>query len=269
MTELRFSFLFLLSLIVACNSYSKEGSSGYFGSAKSIFLVHSGCLVKKEEILIFIHGSPGNWKDYKNYLVNPKLIQRFCIIALDRPGFGNSIPNSSVPSLDLQTDLILDAINDFKKISNLNLSKLIIVGHSYAGPLATKILIQNNENANTLLLIASPMDYKLENVRWYNHLAESWAVKWLLPKEITHSNDEMLPLRDQLKALSEGWVDTPFGVVIIHGKKDWLVPFENIDFVKSKVGNKLIKSIELEDENHFIPWTQEDLVVDTILDLGK
>lgn len=40
--------------------------------------------------LVFVHGSPGSWDAYKNYLSDTVLLQNFRMIAPDRPGFGYS-----------------------------------------------------------------------------------------------------------------------------------------------------------------------------------
>jgi len=41
-------------------------------------------------VLVFVHGSPGSWNAFENYLKDSELLRRFYIISIDRPGFGYS-----------------------------------------------------------------------------------------------------------------------------------------------------------------------------------
>src|SRR5689334_7306694 len=40
--------------------------------------------------LVFIHGSPGSWSAFTNYLTDPDLLKKFRLMSIDRPGFGYS-----------------------------------------------------------------------------------------------------------------------------------------------------------------------------------
>lgn len=59
--------------------------------------------------LFFIHGSPGSWKGYREYLMDPDLLKHFRIIVIDRPGFGYSDAGHSYHLSD-QARLIYDIV---------------------------------------------------------------------------------------------------------------------------------------------------------------
>src|SRR5882757_1467746 len=40
--------------------------------------------------LVFIHGSPGSWINFRKYMWDTELLRKFRIISIDRPGFGYS-----------------------------------------------------------------------------------------------------------------------------------------------------------------------------------
>ena len=40
--------------------------------------------------LLFLHGSPGSWDAFENYLADAELLKRFRMVSVDRPGFGYS-----------------------------------------------------------------------------------------------------------------------------------------------------------------------------------
>src|SRR5687767_4154683 len=40
--------------------------------------------------LVFIHGTPGSWNAFADYLEDKDLLQKYRLISIDRPGFGYS-----------------------------------------------------------------------------------------------------------------------------------------------------------------------------------
>jgi len=239
---------------------------------RNIFFVTSGCLKNHNKILIFIHGSPGGWNDYSFYLKDKDLRNVFCIVSLDRPGFGLSGSDISVADLQTQSDLIRVAIEHFLKdqiLIHQSKPKLILVGHSYGGPIAAKVALDIGYPKEALFLLSSSMDFRLEEVRWYNRLASFFFVKFFLPKEIINSNDEMIPLKWQLAEWDDIWKFIDFQVISIHGKDDFLVPFENVEYMRKKINPNRFQTVELEDENHFIPWTRKQLVKEKILTVNS
>src|ERR1700758_4782917 len=40
--------------------------------------------------IVFVHGSPGGWNDFKYYLKDNTLRKKFRLVSIDRPGFGYS-----------------------------------------------------------------------------------------------------------------------------------------------------------------------------------
>ena len=55
--------------------------------------------------LLMLHGSPGAWEAYANYMIDPQLLQDFRLIAVDRPGFGYTNFGDSM-NLDQQAELL-------------------------------------------------------------------------------------------------------------------------------------------------------------------
>jgi surfactin synthase thioesterase subunit len=241
-------------------------SWGYFGNKKKLFLVYSNCKDVKKEILIFIHGSPGGWKDYYNYLINNLLKTKFCIITLDRPGYGNSLPKDSYPELNIQAELIIDALEEFRITYPKLLNHTVFIGHSFGGPIIASVSKQITNIKAEFIFISSPIDPQLEEIKWYNKLVDHPLIQWLIPTELIHSNNEMLKLKEELNTLVEEWKPINYKFKIIHGKNDFLVPFDNVVYFKKYLGSHLQSSIELQDENHFIPWTKKDVVLKTIME---
>ena len=56
-------------------------------------------------------------------------------------------------------------------------------------------------------------------------------------------------------------------VVVIHGKKDKLVPFENANFAVKMLTNAEIELVIDDNANHFIPWSHPAMVNRAIMQM--
>ncbi|WP_246048861.1 alpha/beta fold hydrolase [Leptospira sarikeiensis] len=231
-----------------------------------IHWLSTGCnKSNRKPILIFIHGSPGNWVNYLKYLTDPQLLEKYCMYAVDRPGFGKS--SSPIPNVNLQADRIstslLQLIDPKGKL-------IVLLGHSYGGPVAARMASTSPEIFTHLFLLAAAMDPKFEEVRWYNKIADTGFGKWILPEEWTHSNSEMLSLKEQLEILTQEWKKIKSHTVIVQGEDDGLVDARNTEFIRAEFSPQTeLEIILLPKEGHFIPWKNFDLIRKLLLDILK
>ncbi|MDV6234600.1 alpha/beta hydrolase [Leptospira ellisii] len=234
-----------------------------------VYAVSIGCESENKNILIFIHGSPGAWNNYAWYLGDRDLRKSFCILSFDRPGFGKSGAGGPIADVEAQARILNRAIRSFEA-PLFQGKKILLVGHSYGGPIAAKIASEEKDPSRIgLLLLAAPLSSEAEEVQWYNRIADWNWMKRILPEEINNSNDEMLPLKSQLLALETSWKRIRCRTVLIHGKEDSLVPFSNAEYLKTILPETILRTVEIEDEDHFIPWTQKDRIRTTILDFFR
>ncbi|MCL5260384.1 MAG: alpha/beta hydrolase [Gammaproteobacteria bacterium] len=97
--------------------------------------------------LVLLHGwgnTIGNWEKLQAYLA-----QRFQVIAVDLPGFGLS----AVPETLWDTATYAEFLRDF--LVAINITKPIILGHSFGGKIATYALAKRLFDAEQLILVAS------------------------------------------------------------------------------------------------------------------
>jgi pimeloyl-ACP methyl ester carboxylesterase len=59
--------------------------------------------------------------------------------------------------------------------------------------------------------------------------------------------------------------DIDFPILIIHGNKDGLVPYENMVFLKSKIDENLLKCITIDKGSHFIIFKNYELIQKELL----
>jgi len=209
--------------------------------------------------LVFIHGSPGSWDAYKNYLIDTLLTKRYRIIAFDRPGFGYSGFRKSM-GLQAQSKLLNEALQKLSNGQNYTL-----IGHSYGGPLIVQMGIDEPELYNNLIILAGAVDPAAEKPEKWRYLFYYFPLKYLVPGALRPSNDELILLKKDLVTLKGKLNNLSQNILIIHGTEDELVPYSNVAFMEKEFKSvKSLKVLTLDEENHFFVWTKEGFLKNTI-----
>jgi pimeloyl-ACP methyl ester carboxylesterase len=214
---------------------------------------------KNAQSIVFIHGSPGSWNAWEDYLSDSLLLKKYRLIAPDRPGFGYSGFRKSM-NLDAQAEML----NTFLKQIN-NGKPMTLVGHSYGGPLIVKMALKTPDLYENLMILAGALDPDAEKPeKWRKPL--TWIpLKYLVPGSLKPSNDELWMLKKDLINMQPDLKYLSQRVLIIHGTVDNLVPYQNVDFMKNAFTNvKDLNVITLENEKHFIVWDREQLIKENI-----
>ena len=61
------------------------------------------------------------------------------------------------------------------------------------------------------------------------------------------------------------WKKITQKTIIIQGDKDVLVPFKNAEFTKNMLINADVQVVMKKDMNHFVPWSNPELIKEAIL----
>ncbi len=201
--------------------------------------------------LVFLHGSPGSWDAFENYLDDKELLQHFRLISVDRPGFGYS-QFGDARNLADQSALLQPLLREWKQ----NNRNIFLVGHSMGGPLALRLALDAYPGlVNGIVLLAGSIDPGAEKPEKWRGLFQHAPFRLLLPGAFRPSNDELWWLKTDLKALDHDLVKLEVPVWMAHGKKDMLVPFANLAYAQQKFPAMLRDTLIWEDANHFIPWS--------------
>ena len=212
-------------------------------------------------LVIFIHGSPGDWRGWTDYLTDEALTAKAHLIAVDRPGFGNSGAGKVERSLAQQSKDVAPLLDRVQKGQ-----RVILVGHSYGGPLAARMAIDYPKKVTDVIILAGSIDPALEETKWYQYPADWRLIRWAVPSVLTVTNQEIMALKDELTTMLPLWVNIRQRVTVIQGGKDDLVPAANADFAQEKLVNAAsLSMIRLPENNHFLPWNQTALVKETIV----
>ena len=212
--------------------------------------------------VLFIHGSPGDWKAWAQYLSDPDLSSRAQLIAVDRPGFGGSGAGNAERSLEQQCKDIAPLLDRAAPGQ-----RLLLVGHSFGGPVVCRLAMDYPDKVTDLIILAGSIDPGQEHTKWYQYAAEWWIFRWLVPADLLMANREIRPLKGGLTEMMPLWPKIHQRVTVVQGLADNLVPPENADFAERMMTNaRPLEIIRIPGMNHFLPWKQYPLVKEKILE---
>ncbi len=212
-------------------------------------------------LVVFIHGTPGNWQSLLELMGDPALGKRALLVAVDRPGWGGSRPKSPLPSIAGQADAL-------KPILDAHPANLpaVVVGHSYGGPVAAKLAMDEPGRVGALIMVAGSIDPEQEKTTWYQAVSRWPLIRSLVPRALRNADLEVAPMKEQLTAMLPGWSALLQPVTVIQGDRDKLVPPANADFAERVITRAPLRVIRLPGQGHFIPWENPAVITTAILD---
>jgi pimeloyl-ACP methyl ester carboxylesterase len=227
----------------------------------SVFYAHVGN--ENLPLLIFIHGAPGRWYGYINYLSDSLLLQNFQMVSVDRAGYGNSAKGGPVTSIAQQAALLQPIIDKYSKVP------IIIIGRSYGGPIASYMAAINKIKVKGLMLISNAADPKLEKFWWFSKPVQSKFGKLLFRKPIDVSSDEKFAHQKELENMEPLWREIIQPTVILQGGNDFIIYPQNGRYTDSVLVNAPHKYIFLPEVGHLISNERPDIVKDNLFELNK
>jgi pimeloyl-ACP methyl ester carboxylesterase len=210
--------------------------------------------------IVFIHGAPGSLADYLKYFKDEELIQKVNLISVDRFGYGNSEFGKSEASIKIQGEAINSIIEN-----ECNSKNIILVGHSYGGPIAIQMAMDFSARYKGIILLAPALDPDNEKEIKLAQLPMHQPIRWLTPPALRVAADEKNSHIEELRKILDNYNSIQLPVWHIHGTSDSLVPYENLEFSRRKISPDFLNVISLEKVDHFLPWSHYNLVVDKIL----
>ena len=212
-------------------------------------------------LVIFIHGSPGSWRAWADYLIDPELQKTAELISVDRPGFGGSGRGKVERSLKQQCKDIAPLLDKAKPGQ-----RVLLVGHSFGGPVAARLAMDYGSKVTDILILAGSIDPDQERTLWYQYPADWPIFSWMIPSDLVVTNREIRALKSGLVEMLPLWPRVTQRVSLIQGEKDDLVPAANADFAaRVIIRAESLNIIRIPNQNHFLPWNQHVLVREEIL----
>ena len=199
--------------------------------------------------IIFVHGTPGSWDAFQQFLKDTSLLRKYRLISIDRPGFGYSDFGQAL-TLAEQSVVISPLFQHIK-----NGQQVYLVGHSMGGPVICKLAADNPGIISALVILAGSQDPAAEKPERWRPVLFRTPLNYLVPGALRPSNEELWYLKKDLVYLKEDLTKINCAVYLLHGTKDVLVPFSNMAYTEKMLTHaSKIKTMVFENENHFLPW---------------
>ena len=197
-------------------------------------------------LLLLVHGTPGSAASWADYLLHPP--DGLHVVALDRPGHGQSGPDGALPGLAEQAAAVAALLP-------IDGRPVVLLGHSLGGPVVARVAADHPGRITGLVLLAASLDPAQEQIHPLQRLGDWPPLRGLLPRAIRNANTELLALKPELEALALQLPRIRARVVIVHGTADALVPVANVAFMQARLtGVSCLTTTLLDGRNHFLPW---------------
>jgi pimeloyl-ACP methyl ester carboxylesterase len=209
-------------------------------------------------VAFFVHGSPGSWGGFIDFMKDTVLLKKVKMVAVDRIGFGDSDFGNAEKSLIVQAELLKPIVAKYKKSGK----KIILIGHSLGGPMIARMAMDYPELIDNLIIVAGSIAPDLEpNEKWFRVPMDFMPISILIPASFRASNHEILYLKPELEKMLPLWKNIRQPVIVIQGGKDFLVNPKNADFAEKMLINaKSLKIVRIDTMNHFVPWSHPQLI---------
>ncbi len=211
-------------------------------------------------IILFVHGAPGSSEVYFDYLSDTLLLNKAKLVSIDRLGYGYSKYGKATTSIEEQAALV-----DFV-VSQYEFSKLIVVGHSYGGPISGKYTIDNPDRVDALVMVAPVNDPDSEKVFWFAYFGHWKLTRWTISKALRVATDEKFSHIEAIRKLEPDWSKIQTPVIHFHGTKDGIASFENVAFSQKHIPDSLLEVVEIAKGGHMIVWDDLELIRDRLLE---
>ncbi len=224
--------------------------------------------------VIYVHGTPGDGDGWLAYLERP--VPGFEAWAIDRPGFGGSslvkqagAGGAGTSGTGIEKDAVVNFAGQAAAIAPLLVRQggrwPVLVGHSLGGPIVCRVAAEHPDKVSGLVILAGSLDPALEKLEWYNSVADWGALSWMLERSLRVSNREVLAAKMETEGLRPLLPKIACPVVIVHGRKDELVPYANVAYMERELtGAASVRVVELPEAGHFLPWQHEGVVRDVV-----
>lgn len=200
--------------------------------------------------LVFIHGAPSSLKSWANYYTDSLFLAHFRMVSIDRPGYGKSDFGNVVTDLEKQASLIrpiFEQINNGKPVT--------IIGSSYGGTLAARLLMDYPGIADRAILLSASLKPGAEKTYGISHLMKTPVIKYIFPKFLRLATYEKFSHKNELEKMI-CWEDIQIPVTIIQGDADELIYPENAHYAKEQLINAVVEMVILPGRGHALQFSE-------------
>ena len=207
------------------------------------------------QILVFIHGAPGWLDTFGSYLKDNFMRENYRMIAVDRPGYSSYDMGDPITDIAEQAEYFSPLIKNLSRKWNVYL-----ISHSYGVPVAGIMWIQHNDTIKWQLMLAWSVYPEHEPMPWYARLAAHPTIEKLLPKMIQATSIEKKTHENELAKIRQEREMMMVPMIAIHGEQDRIVPVQHIELFEQLPTTSPVTIYRETEMNHLIPFQEEDYV---------
>lgn len=221
-------------------------------------------LSKSAPLVLFVHGAPGSARDFYSYQVDSILLDRALMVSMNRPGYGYSHYGKAMTSIAEQAEAVNAVMEQYPG------RKVVLVGHSYGGPIVAKAAMLYPERIQSVVMLAPVNDPDNEPIFWFSYIGKWTATRWMLSGAWRVSGAEKFSHAAELDKMRKDWFNLTVPVTHMHGAKDMLAPASNIEFSEKNIHPQQLNMMVDPKWGHLIPFMNHDDTRKAILAaLGK
>ncbi len=197
--------------------------------------------------LVIIHGSPGSWGNFAEFMYDRELQSKFRMMGIDRPGFGYSDFGDPM-HLKEQSELLIRVI-----AAHQNGKPIYLTGHSIGGTVVAQMAAMTAGSFQKIVIMSGSISPYLEKKERWRYIMDNTLLRKFLPGAFAPSNTEIIWFKKDLYELEKELANIKTDVIFIHGDKDSWVPPGNVQYGIEKMTNAAsIQSDTLFGEGHLI-----------------
>lgn len=237
------------------NNTSEASIARFNFEDKEIRYISSGVEASESTTaILFIHGAPGSSDSFYGYLADSILRQKSHMVTVDRLGYGYSEYGKA------EIDIQKQAAPFAALINQIPAKNWVIVSHSYGCAVAGMLAIQQPAKIKGNVILCPVIHPDHEKIFFFSSWPSKPVLKGLFSKASQVSSFEKMSHAQELKNIERLWSKTTVPTIVLHGKKDWIAPVVNADYLKEFISDDLLTVKIYPDVSHFIPWAQAELV---------
>ena len=142
-----------------------------------------------------------------------------------------------------------------------DLRKTTLVGYSYGGT----VVMASPADYQRKVALAAAVKGELEPMFWGLKLYQWSLTRPMLPSVVRAASEEKLRHVEELNGNDERWQASRSEVIAVHGKKDFIVPYQNSVYLAKLLGDRM-DLVTLEEGDHALIWTEFELIKKLLLE---
>lgn len=203
--------------------------------------------------IVVVTGTP-SWSEYWAPTLAKIGPDREMIVA-DRPGFRGSEPQRAVTDIEAQAAALEAMLGDHPD------QKVVLVGQSYGGPIATLLAARRPDKVKALVLMSAFFGDRGPTIRRLSALGS--LVRPVLPRDMKNALAEIDDQKPQLPKARAALARLDIPVIVLHGDDDSFIPLDAAKRLAAEAGPRAA-FVETPGGDHFLNACCVDAVLDAV-----